>query len=505
MRLELSFKGRVRRDLRGIYRGSDRGSDRESPWLATQLCPTDARRFFPAFDEPALKLRYRIAVTVPADQTVISNAPVEFEEAAGRGRKTVHFEPTPPLSAYLVALAVGSFEASPTLYVGATPIRVYTLPGRQSLASFAREAAAESLGRLERWFEIPHPYPKLDLLALPDFAFGAMENAGAVFFRDSVLLLDAAQASPAELERTAETIAHELSHMWFGNLVTMAWWNDLWLNESFATWMAYEILDGWQPEWRVWHEFAHRREQALEQDALMTSHPIAPPIRDAKEAHENFDAITYTKGASVLRMLERFLGSEVFREGIQLYLRRHREGVATAADLWDALAEVSDQPIEKIIAPWTLQTGFPLVRVRRQDDGDHDRIALGQERFSGGRSRPIHAKASRRPALADSVGRKSRSRRRRQRPRDPPSLLENAGPVAGPGRRPHLDLRQRGGGRLLPRAARRIGVGGSARQPDEPLTPRTHRPHRQSVGPGPSGARAARVAPRPRREPRRRR
>ncbi len=380
VRLELSFRGRVRRDLRGLYRSTDR----ESPWLATQLCPTDARRFFPAFDEPALKLRYRIAATVPSDQTVISNSPIEFEEEAGRGKKTVHFAPTPPLSAYLIAIAVGPFESSPALHVGPTPIRVFTLPGQQALASFAREAAAESLARLERWFEMPHPYEKLDLLALPDFAFGAMENAGAVFFRDSVLLLDAGQASPAELHRSAETIAHELSHMWFGNLVTMAWWNDLWLNESFATWMAYEILEGWQPDWRVWHEFAHRREEALEQDALATSHPIAPPIRSAREAHENFDAITYTKGASVLRMLERYLGSELFREGIQLYLRRHRERHATAADLWAALSEVSDQPVEKIIAPWTLQTGFPLVRVERQNDDGRDSITLRQERFAAG-------------------------------------------------------------------------------------------------------------------------
>ncbi len=380
VRLELAFRGRVRRDLRGLYRSTDR----ENPWLATQLCPTDARRFFPAFDEPALKLRYRIAATVPADQTVLSNAPVEFEEDAGRGRKTVHFAPTPPLSAYLIALLVGPFESSPALHVGPTPIRVHTLPGRQALASFAREAAAESLARLERWFETPHPYEKLDLVALPDFAFGAMENAGAVFFRDSVLLLDAAKASPAELRRSAETIAHELSHMWFGNLVTMAWWNDLWLNESFATWMAYEILDGWQPDWRVWHEFAHRREEALEQDALATSHPIAPPIRNAQEAHENFDAITYTKGASVLRMLERYLGSEVFREGVQLYLRRHHDRHATAADLWTALSEVSDQPIEKIIAPWTLQTGHPLVRVERDDGDGRDAIRLRQERFVAG-------------------------------------------------------------------------------------------------------------------------
>jgi puromycin-sensitive aminopeptidase len=397
VRLELAFRGKVRRDLRGLYRSVDR----ENPWLATQLCPTDARRFFPAFDEPAIKLRYRIAATVPSDQTVLSNSPVEFEEEAGRGKKTVHFAPTPPLSAYLIALLVGPFESSPALHVGPTPIRVYTLPGQQNLASFAREAAAESLARLEAWFESPHPYEKLDLIALPDFAFGAMENAGAVFFRDSVLLLDAGKASPAELRRSAETIAHELSHMWFGNLVTMAWWNDLWLNESFATWMAYEILEAWQPDWRVWHEFAHRREEALEQDALATSHPIAPPIRSAQEAHENFDAITYTKGASVLRMLERYLGSEVFREGIQLYLRRHRERHAAAADLWTALSEVSDQPIEKIIAPWTLQTGYPLVRVERENGDGRDAIRLRQERFSAGPSpvRGAKTKAAR-PAAA---------------------------------------------------------------------------------------------------------
>lgn len=391
VRLELAFRGRVRRDLRGLYRSTDR----ENPWLATQLCPTDARRFFPAFDEPAMKLRYRIAATVPSDQTVLSNSPVEFEEDAGRGKKTVHFAPTPPLSAYLIALLVGPFESSPALHVGPTPIRVYTLPGQQALASFAREAAAESLARLEAWFESPHPYEKLDLVALPDFAFGAMENAGAVFFRDSVLLLDAAKASPAELRRSAETIAHELSHMWFGNLVTMAWWNDLWLNESFATWMAYEILDGWQPDWRVWHEFAHRREEALEQDALATSHPIAPPIRSAEEAHENFDAITYTKGAAVLRMLERYLGSEVFREGVQLYLRRHRERHATASDLWMALSEVSDQPIEKIVGPWTLQTGYPLVRVERENGDGRDAIRLRQERFAAGAGTGVDARKSR--------------------------------------------------------------------------------------------------------------
>ncbi len=377
--LELRFCGRVRDDLRGLYRSTDR----ERPWLASQLCPTDARRLFPCFDEPGIKARYAISITAPADQTVISNAPIRRRsKTAEKGRSRTTFESTPPLSAYLVAVAVGPFEASRATKCGDTVIRVHTLPGGQPLARFARRAAVESLRRLERWFDMPHPYPKLDLLALPDFAFGAMENAGAVFFRDSVMLLDEQEASSEDRMRAAETIAHELSHMWFGNLVTMAWWNDLWLNESFATWMAYEILDDWKPDWRIWLEFIQRRENALEVDALRSSHPVAPPIRTAEEAHENFDAITYTKGASVLRMLERYLGARTFRKGVRLYIRRHREGIATASDLWSALSQVAGLPIEEIVAPWTMQTGYPIVRAEtRAERGREEAIDLRQERF----------------------------------------------------------------------------------------------------------------------------
>jgi len=377
VQLELSFRGRVRNDLRGLYRSVDE----KEPWIATQLCPTDARRFFPCFDEPGIKACYRIRVTAPRDQTILSNSPVQSEENEGAGRKTVQFETTPPLSSYLIAVAVGPFEASPTLMSGSTAIRVYTLPGRQHLATFAREAAAESLTRLEQWFDMDHPYPKLDLLALPDFAFGAMENAGAVFFRDSILLLDADESSSEDRKRAGETIAHEISHMWLGNLVTMAWWNDLWLNESFATWMAYEIIDSWQPDWYIWLDFAHRRENALEVDALASSHPIAPRIRSADEAMENFDAITYTKGASVLRMLAAYLGDEVFQEGIRLYIRQHREDAATASDLWAALGEVSGVPVKEIVSPWTLQTGYPRVSLKRYERKGRVIVELAQERF----------------------------------------------------------------------------------------------------------------------------
>lgn len=373
-RLSLRFRGRVRDDLRGLYRGTDP----TQPWLATQLCPTDARRVFPTFDEPGIKARYTIEVTAPSDQTVLSNAPVQKRSRPSEGHRTTTFATTPPLSAYLVAVAVGPFRASRPRVAGKTPIRVYTLPGRQTLGRFALRAAVESLDRLEKWFGLAHPYPKLDLLALPDFAFGAMENAGAVFFRDSVLLLDEKEASVEDRTRAAETIAHELAHMWFGNLVTMAWWNDLWLNESFATWMAYVIVDDWEPSFRIWHEFIARRENALELDALASSHPIAPPVRTADEAQENFDAITYAKGASVLRMLERYVGARPFRDGVRRYIRQHKEGIATASDLWRALEETTSLPIERIVSPWTTRTGFPLVRVERGRGG---RNHLAQERF----------------------------------------------------------------------------------------------------------------------------
>ena len=372
--LRISFKGRVRDDLRGMYRGRDR----KQPWLASQLCPTDARRVFPCFDEPGIKARYNVSVTAPAEDVVLSNAPVQKRSRAVAGSRTTHFEQTPLLSAYLIAVAVGPFESGQTAQVGKTPIRVYSLKGQRPLGKFALEAAAESLIRLEKWFGMPHPYAKLDLVALPDFAFGAMENAGAVFFRDSVLLLDEKESSPEDRLRTAETIAHELAHMWFGNLVTMAWWNDLWLNESFATWMAYEIVHDWKPEWRIWLEFVARRENAFELDALASSHPIAPQVKTADEANENFDAITYTKGASVLRMLERYVGASAFRKGVRTYIRRHRNAAAAAEDLWAALEEASSLPIESIVRPWTTETGYPVVRAKSTKNGQ---TQLTQERF----------------------------------------------------------------------------------------------------------------------------
>jgi len=389
--LHLHFAGKLRKDLCGLYAASS-GDER---YAFTQLEATDARKFFPCFDEPAMKARFRLAVTTGASNAVVSNAPITRTRRLADGRKRVDFRQTPPLSSYLLALAVGPLQRSRPVYVGPTEIRVWHVPGKGRLTAFGLEAAAESLARLERWFALPYPYAKLDLVAAPDFEFGAMENAGAVFFRETLLLLDPATATLTEKKRAAEVIAHELAHMWYGDLVTMAWWDDLWLNEAFATWMAFHIVDDWKPGWKMWHDFQHGRAAALELDALRHTHPIYCPVRTAAEANENFDLITYEKGASVVRMIERYLGPASFRKGVRRYIRQHREGNTVAADLWRALSEASGEPVEKLARAWIEQPGHPVVSLRRARNGRS--LELSQQRFFQTQTRRRSASAERWP------------------------------------------------------------------------------------------------------------
>jgi puromycin-sensitive aminopeptidase len=376
--LQLSFTGKLRDNLRGLYAASDQGQR----YALSQLEAADARRFFPCFDEPAMKARFRIAVTTRASHAVISNAPVAGEIALPEARKTVHFAETPPLSTYLVALAVGPFERSIATRCGPTEIRIWHVPGKGKLTGFALEAARECLLRLERWFGLPYPYAKLDLVAAPDFEAGAMENAGAVFFRENLLLLDPAAATLAEKKRAAEVICHELAHMWYGDLVTMAWWDDLWLNESFATWMAFHVVDEWRPEWKMWQDFQHHRAAALRLDALRHTHPIHCEVRTPNDATENFDLITYEKGASVVRMIERYLGAKTFQKGVRSYIRRHREANATADDLWRALGEAAGEPVEPIVRGWIEQEGHPVLSLRHGRSQGRTVLTLRQERFA---------------------------------------------------------------------------------------------------------------------------
>jgi puromycin-sensitive aminopeptidase len=374
--LRLRWSGPLRSDLRGLYLA--RSGRRR--YATTQLEAADARRMFPCFDEPDRKARFRIRVTTPRRFAAVSNAPVERVRSHGR-LKTIEFAETPKLSTYLIALCVGELEASRRRYCGETPIRVWCVPGKRHLAGFALEAAVESLSRLERYFGLPYPYEKLDLIAVPDFEFGAMENAGAVTFRESLLLTDPKTLSFSEQKRVAEVMAHELAHMWFGDLVTMAWWDDLWLNEAFATWMAFTIVDQWKPQWKMWLDFEHGRSAALGEDALRNTHPIYIDVRSPDEATENFDLITYEKGAAVVRMLERWLGAATFRRGVRRYIRRHREANARGADLWNALEEASGQPVRQVAESWIEKSGFPELRVGLANRSGRATLVASQARF----------------------------------------------------------------------------------------------------------------------------
>jgi puromycin-sensitive aminopeptidase len=371
--LRLRFAGALNRHLRGLYAASAGGAR----YAFTQCEAADARRIFPCFDEPAMKARFHLVVTARPGDAVLANGPIVREQPLPDGGRTVHFAATPPLSTYLFALAVGPLESSKVRHVGTTPIRVWHVPGKGHLAAFGLEAGAEALGRLEQYFGLPYPYAKLDLVAVPDFEAGAMENAGAVFFRETLLLLDPATVSLQERKRAAEVIAHELAHMWYGDLVTMAWWDDLWLNEAFATWMAYRVVDDWKPEWRMWQGFEHDRAAALGLDGLASTHPIYAPVHSVAQATENFDVITYEKGAAVVRMIEHYLGAEVFRDGVRRYMERHREGNAVAADLWRALGEASGTDVARVAEGWIVQPGFPLVTLTRNGRT----LAVRQERF----------------------------------------------------------------------------------------------------------------------------
>jgi puromycin-sensitive aminopeptidase len=374
--LLLRFTGRLNQHLRGLYAASADGRR----YAFSQCEAADARRILPCFDEPAFKAAFRVAVTVRDGETALSNGAVVREEPVPGGR-TLFFAPTPPLSTYLLALGIGPLEVSPARMLGPIPIRVWHVPGKGHLTELGLEAAAESLARLQDYFDIPYPYGKLDLVAVPDFEAGAMENAGAVFFRETLLLLDPRTASLGERKRAAEVIAHELAHMWYGDLVTMAWWDDLWLNEAFATWMAYRVVDEWRPEWRMWQGFEHDRASALALDALANTHPIYAPVRSVAEATENFDAITYEKGAAVVRMIEHYLGAEAFRAGVRLYMRRHREGNTVAADLWHALEEASGRPVGRVAQAWIAQAGFPLVSLAPAKGTNGTTLRARQERF----------------------------------------------------------------------------------------------------------------------------
>ncbi len=385
--LGLSFSGRLNTQMKGLYEARV-GPER---YAFTQFEATDARRAFPCFDEPALKATFKITAVIPRQLTAISNMDAEAEaEDAAAHRRTVTFAMTPSMSTYLLALAVAKLVPRPMVIDG-TRVTVYTTDEHAGLTGFAHEVMAACLPRLNAYFQLRYPLAKLDLLGVPDFAMGAMENWGAIFFRENRLLLDPAQASAATLRAVANVITHEVVHQWFGNLVTMEWWDDLWLNESFATWLACKIVDDWRPEWRSWEEFVRDRHWPFTVDALGSTRPISSKVRTAAEAEEMFDALTYEKGASVLRMLEQFLGEDNFRIGIQKYIAAHQHANAPAASLWAALDAASGQPVATIARDWFTRAGFPIVTVRGRTD--RGTISLEQSRYRADADAPQGSEA----------------------------------------------------------------------------------------------------------------
>ncbi len=374
VQVRIVYRGAFSPGLRGLYRAGS--------IAVTQFEAADARRLFPCFDEPGFKAVWRLRVGgVPNQAIAISNGSVIRDDNDGHGGRRLTFAPTPPLSSYLVAVIVGPLVASPVAMARHVPVTTWTTPEKRQLTAFAQDIALAVLPRLEDYFGLPYPFGKLDQIGVPDFEAGAMENAGAVTFREVALLADPATAPLAVQKRVAEVITHELAHQWFGNLVTMAWWDDLWLNEAFATWMAYKIVDDWRPSWRIWMDFEAGKGAALALDALVSAHPIRADVDNAEQAGESFDAITYEKGGAVLRMLEGFLGADRFRDGIRLYMRRHREANATADDLWGALGEASGQPILEMANGWIRKTGYPLVDVALVNGGGGVEVELKQRRF----------------------------------------------------------------------------------------------------------------------------
>jgi puromycin-sensitive aminopeptidase len=377
-RLRLAFRGTLNDKLRGFYRSTYKDQTGATRTLAaTQFEATDARRAFPCWDEPSFKAVFACTLVIDPALTAVSNTRVTSEQVE-RGRKVVTFAETIRMSTYLVAFVVGELEATDPVAVGKTPIRVWCVPSKRRLAGFGREAAAASLSFFERYYGLPYPGDKLDLLAIPDFAAGAMENLGAITFRETALLVDERQATHSELERVADVVAHENAHMWFGDLVTMSWWNGIWLNEAFATFMEMLAVDAWKPEWKRWNSFGVSRTAAFTVDSLWSTRPIEYEVRAPRDADAMFDVLTYEKGASVLRMLEQYLGADVFRAGVRTYLETHAYANADTRDLWAALGRAAGVDIPGVMDAWIFKPGFPLVTARR----DGAELVLSQQRFT---------------------------------------------------------------------------------------------------------------------------
>src|SRR5689334_9911100 len=358
-RLDLSFSGAISLGLLGFYRSTFTDSDGNERVLAsTQFEAPHARAAFPCFDEPEFKAVFAVTLVVPDDLLALSNGP-EVSRTVDGGTARITFGETIPMSTYLVAWVVGPLELTPPVDAGGVALRIAYPPGKSHLTQFALDVGAHALRFFAEYYGIPYPGTKCDFVAIPDFAFGAMENLGLVTYRETRLLLDPDDATLDEKSAAAQTIVHEVAHMWFGDLVTMKWWNGIWLNEAFATFMEHLGVDAYRPDWKTWDDFAVGRAAALNVDALEHTRTVEYEVRTPEDADGMFDTLTYQKGGSVLRMLEQWLGADAFRAGVRLYLERYKLANTETTDLWDALEEATGRPVRRIMDSWIFQPGYP--------------------------------------------------------------------------------------------------------------------------------------------------
>ncbi len=379
--LAMAWRGAINGTSQGLY--ADRyatAAAGERTMLSTDMDPTNARRFLPCWDEPAYRARFRLVADLPANFAAFSNMPVARTSVLADGRRRTAFAATPRMPSYLLAFIAGELERSEGAVDG-TRIGIVTKAGKQGSARYALASSRELLHYYNDYFGIRFPLPKLDHIAMPGGYAGAMENWGAIVYNESRLLVDPVTGSEAQRQHAYGLVAHEVAHQWFGNLVTMAWWDDLWLNEAFAEWMSSKASDRFHPQWHVWLQSNEGRERAMALDARATTHPIRQPVATESEAEDAFDDITYEKGAGFLRMVESWLGEATFRDGIRHYMARHRYGNTTGADLWAALDAASGQPVARLAGDWTTQPGFPVIDVDARCDAGRRRVEVAQRPF----------------------------------------------------------------------------------------------------------------------------
>ncbi|MGH9468718.1 MAG: M1 family metallopeptidase [Terriglobia bacterium] len=376
--IHIQFTGILNHQLRGFYLAEENGHK----YAITQFEPTDARRAFPCFDEPALKATFDVTLVIPREDTAISNGAIASDTPGpGPDQHTVRFATSPKMSSYLVAMLVGEFKCLSGA-AGGVPIRVCAPPKQVQLGQFALESAEHVLPIYERYFGIKYQFHKLDLIAAPDFEAGAMENTAAITFREADLLLDSRYAPLPARQRVAYVVAHEMAHQWFGDLVTMDWWNDIWLNEGFATWMGRKAVNEWMPQWHINTSDALDTYGALALDSMETTRAIrAPRAETPAEINQLFDGITYEKTAAILRMVEHFAGSEAFERGIHAYLEKYAWSNASAEDFWNTITVASHKPVSTVMPGFVIQPGAPIVSVSSRCDGSSTKVTLAQRRY----------------------------------------------------------------------------------------------------------------------------